>query len=93
MTQPAKIDSKPDTRTADTAADSSRSLVRKAREARLHSQIDSCKALEKQAFRLAELARESDLQFLVYLFDMARVAAVDERNRLTRQVSLAGGRG
>ena len=70
-----------------------RTLVAKAKSARLQTQIDSCKALEKQAFRLAELARESDLPFLVYLFDMARVAAVDERNRLGRQVSLlAGGR-
>ncbi|WP_342360689.1 hypothetical protein [Terrarubrum flagellatum] len=59
-------------------------LARAAREARILSQIETCKALEKHAFRLAELAREADLSFLVYLFDMARVAAVDERSRLTR---------
>ncbi|MBN9062861.1 MAG: hypothetical protein BGP06_11135 [Rhizobiales bacterium 65-9] len=59
-------------------------LARAAREARILSQIDACKILEKHAFRMAELAREADLSFLVYLFEMARVASVDERSRLGR---------
>jgi len=59
-------------------------LARAAREARILSQIDACKILEKHAFRMAELAREADLSFLVYLFEMARIAAVDERTRLGR---------
>lgn len=60
-------------------------LARAAREARILSQIDACKILEKHAFRMAELAREADLSFLVYLFEMARVASVDERAKLGRQ--------
>lgn len=59
-------------------------LARAAREARILTQIDACKILEKHAFRMAELAREADLSFLVYLFEMARVASVDERARLGR---------
>lgn len=74
------------------AFDDTRALVQKAKSARLQTQVDSCKALEKQAFRLSELARESDLPFLVYLLDMARVAAVDERARLMRHISALNGR-
>lgn len=61
-----------------------RRLAQAAQEARLLSQIDACKVLEKQAFRMAELAREANLGFLAYLFEMARVASVDERTRLSR---------
>lgn len=64
--------------------DETKRLARAAREARILSQIDACKVLEKHAFRMAELAREADLSFLVYLFEMARVASVDERARLGR---------
>ena len=73
--------------------DDTRALVQKAKAARLQTQVESCKALEKQAFRLSELARESDLPFLVYLFDMARVAAVDERAKLQRHIGALQGRG
>ena len=59
-------------------------LAHAAREARRTAQAETCRILEKHAFRLAELARESNLGFLVYLFEMARVAAVDERARLGR---------
>ena len=61
-----------------------RGMVATARRARLASPIDSCKAIEKRAFRLAELARESSLPFLTYLFDMARLAAVDERMKIEK---------
>ena len=63
---------------------SSAKPLQRAREARILSQIDACKILEKHAFRLAEIAREADLGFLVYLFEMARVASVDERAKLSR---------
>lgn len=74
------------------AIEDTRALVQRAKTVRLQTQVDSCKALEKQAFRLSELARESDLPFLVYLLDMARVAAVDERARLMRQIGALAGR-
>ncbi len=59
-------------------------LARVARETRILAQMETCRLLEKQAFRLAETAREAELPFLVYLLEMARMAAVDERARLGR---------
>lgn len=66
------------------AASETKRLARAAREARILSQMEACRILEKNAFRLAEIAREANLSFMVYLFEMARVAAVDERARLGR---------
>ena len=70
--------------TTEPAASETKRLARAAREARILSQMEACRILEKNAFRLAEIAREANLSFMVYLFEMARVAAVDERARLGR---------